>query len=287
MINLDFAGGIATEWAVSNLFKHGFIRGCNSESEAFLLDEKTIEESLKEYQSFHGLEVDGELGMETWRSMSAPRFCGHPDVMPMQTEDFKWPSHAIKWHVANPGNFQGVSQQQVHQAFVWAWEQWSVVCDIQPQHTSNASEAHVYIDCHPIDKPGGTLAYSQLANNTMGRKVQRYDRHENWLFWPAMNPAQFRIDLARVAAHEIGHVLGIPHIANGNLLQPLYDPRVWLLQAGDISEAVRRYGRPTSAPVNPNPPPVVPVDGAFTITLTGNGKIEKAELTGWRSTKLS
>jgi hypothetical protein len=101
-----------------------------------------------------------------------------------------------------------------------------------------------------MDGQNGVLAESQLANGQSGQKWQRYDSGERWV--NAERPNNFEIDLARVACHEIGHFIGIPHISQGNLLQPTYDVRIRKPQAGDIREAQARYGKPS--PTAPPPP---------------------------------
>ncbi|NIQ12984.1 MAG: matrixin family metalloprotease, partial [Candidatus Dadabacteria bacterium] len=81
---------------------------------------------------------------------------------------------------------------------------------------------------------------------------QKYDTTENWVV--LNHPPSNRIDIVRVACHEIGHVIGIPHIGAGNLMAPHYSQQIRDPQAGDISEAVSRYGRPLPTP-EPEPTP--------------------------------
>lgn len=101
----------------------------------------------------------------------------------------------------------------------------------------------------------GVLAQSELANGRDGRKTQQYDSTERWVV--SDRPANAQIDLARVACHELGHFIGIPHIAAGNLLQPTYDVRIRGPQGGDIAEARARYGPPAvKPPPDDSPGPV-------------------------------
>lgn len=121
----------------------------------------------------------------------------------------------------------------------------------------------------------------------MNVKHQRFDHMETWCYVSGTAvPRDMRIDLGRVACHELGHVLGIPHIQAGNLMQPTYSYSIWTPQAGDIAEAQGRYGKPVNAPPTPPPPPPVP-SGSWTITLTGSGPITGASIPGYRVTPLA
>ncbi|HYE78310.1 MAG TPA: matrixin family metalloprotease, partial [bacterium] len=189
--------------------------------------------------------------------------------MPVSLEINKWPDPRIRWALAS-SNWPGLEYARVREAFAWAWSQWEAVCGIAPEFAESPGQAHVVIECARIDQPGQVLAWSELANNTMQAKRQRYDASENWAYTESPRPHE--IDLARVAGHEIGHVLGIGHIASGNLLQPTYDTRIRGPQAGDIAEARARYGPPRNVPPPSPPHPPTPVSaGELTIKVKQAG----------------
>ena len=242
-----------------------------------------VDAAIAAYQSWHGLEVTGEIDGPTARTILAPRSCGHPDVMAVSDNLAKWPDPAIRYHVANPGGFPGLTSEQAVAAFGWAWDQWANVCGIAPEYTTNPAKAHVVIECARIDRPGQVLAWSELADGTARQKGQRYDAAEAWTLHQGASVPRQKIDLGRVAAHEIGHVLGIPHIASGNLLQPLYDPAIWTPQAGDVREARERYG----PPLRPAAPPPEPPAGGWTVTLEGTGNLTNVVVPGFRVTRIA
>ena len=250
--------------------------------------EQAVRAAIAAYQKFHGLFVSGELDSATSRSLAAPRICGLPDIMP-ETADAaslpKWPSLDLRWSVTNPNAFLGLDAQHVVDAIAWAWAQWAGVCGIRPTMAKDAANANVLIKCAPIDGPMGVLAWSELADGTMSRKQQRYDSGERWCAQSGPTPPPSLIDLMRVACHETGHVLGLPHIASGNLLQPTYDARIWTPQAGDVREAQARYGPPVNAPTPPTPPVPTPGD-RWSIALSGTGSIDSVSIPGFRVTKL-
>jgi hypothetical protein len=197
-------------------------------------------------------------------------------------EGFKWPTKEITWWIRNPEGFPGVTSGAVINAFAMAWQWWADVCDIHPRMVQTERDALVRIECAPIDGPMKTLAWSELANQSLTPKRQRYDSGEAWVV--SETPTNRQIDLARVACHEIGHVLGIPHISAGNLLAPTYSSRVRVPQAGDIAEAVRRYGPPQQRPTPQPPTPVPPTVGAVTLTLGADLVTAQLRAQGWTVT---
>lgn len=240
-----------------------------------------IQAALLGFQAFHGLNPDGWAGPQTERAMGALRICSMPDVMAVGEGLAKWPSPDIRWWL-DEASFRSVqiSADLIGEAFAWAWSQWAAVCNVNPSRTANQNQAHVRIRFAPIDGASKTLAWSELANNTNTAKQQQYDSAETWVY--SATPQRFQIDLGRVGCHEIGHVLGIGHIASGNLLQPTYDTNIRSPQAGDIREAQARYGPPKGNP----PPPPPPAGETFTVTLTGTGKLAALAATGFKVERL-
>jgi hypothetical protein len=58
--------------------------------------------------------------------------------------------------------------------------------------------------------------------------------------------------------HEIGHAIGLDHLSRGNIMQPTAAGDIVRPMAGDIEQAVLRYGQPGPKPPQP--------DG-FTLTI--------------------
>lgn len=184
-------------------------------------------------------------------------YCGCPDALTLRAavDVARWPVRDIPYFIAAPDGWPGLTAAQVAEAFALGWQWWADVCDILPRRVASAAEALVRVECARIDGPMQTLAWSELADGTTRPKRQRFDAGEPWTV--SESPGRL-IDLARVACHEIGHVLGIPHIATGNLLAPIYSATVRKPQAGDVTEAVRRYGPAKPRPPVPPVPPVPP-----------------------------
>jgi hypothetical protein len=133
--------------------------------------------------------------------------------------------------------------------FTRAWQMWAKVCGVKPHYADDPQRVNVDTRFGPIDGRYNILAWSEMPCGGTERLSQLFDSSEVWV--DSAFPRQNQIDLLRVAAHEIGHAIGIPHIASGNLMEPYYDTSIREPQAGDVAEAVARYGKPEGGgPVN-------------------------------------
>lgn len=185
------------------------------------------------------------------------RFCALPDRAALRTSICKWPHTKITWTLSG-GLLPGVSERTTLDAFREAWESWRRVCGIEPVYVQSP-RPNVLSTTGAIDGPGRTLAWSELPCGVQASATltQKYDNREPW-------DADM---LLAVPCHEIGHALGLDHLAAGNLLAPFYDSRIKAPQAGDIAEAQKRYGPPIIVP----PPPVEP--GAEMVIRITNGVV--------------
>ncbi len=220
------------------------------------------------YAAFHALasSKDAEAHMDE------PRFCALPDVMPARATVCKWPTKNVTWSVnATP---PGLDQQAVVEAYTEAFHRWSTVCGINPQYQPGNPQAMIVMGIRSIDGALGVLAESELPCGNARQCRQWYDSGEQWGIF---NGAGQKIDLQRVATHELGHALGMDHIGAGNLLAPTYSASIWEPQAGDIREMQGRYGLP-----NPDPTPPTAGGSAYTLHLV-DGVLS---IDGYRLTKL-
>lgn len=209
-------------------------------------DTQELSAAVRAFQAAYGLTVDGWAGPQTRRALLDPlsHFCGVVERLDDTDRLCRWPDKRITWTVA--GRLPHLSDLDQKAAFEEAWHSWAAVCGIEPLYTANSRTANVLMGAGGIDRAGGTLAWSEMPCGVVRQLQQKYDTQETWVI--SETPGRYEIDLVRVAAHEIGHALGIPHLTAGALMGPVYDPQIRRPQAADIREAVRRYGPPAEAP---------------------------------------
>lgn len=123
--------------------------------------------------------------------------------------------------------------------------QWQNVCGVKFSFLQDSKKANLIFEFKDIDRPGGILAYTEVPDPMENQKRLSFDLNENWSTLNFADPANlYRLDIRRVVLHEVGHVLGIPHLEAGNLMQVNYSWAINSLQPGDIAEAVRLFGSP-------------------------------------------
>lgn len=225
------------------------------------VDAAVIEAKVREYQTFHGLVPDGYAGPITQRHMGELRFCGLRDNFTTGEQTCAWPHKKITWNIT--GQLPSMSAADQKEAYALAWSFWAAVCGVQPEYVSQPNTANVLMGAGKIDQPGGTLAWSELpcGASASSQLKQLYGTEEPYGVFDVGEQAHGRIDLVRVACHEEGHVLGLPHASGGGqLLSPTYNAAIRKPQSWDIAEVVKRYGPPVAVPP-PIPTPVPP--GAY------------------------
>lgn len=191
--------------------------------------ESELKALVRQYQRFHGLKADGKFGPVTHRSTQALRFCGLPEQM--ASTKCRWNKPVVKWHVAQ--TLPGVSLADRRQSYQIACERWMTGIGLVLEYTSNARTADILVTTYRMDGPSGVLADMQLPCGQRQIK-QRTDSSEPWRIYDGPPQVNGYIDLTRVDTHELGHGLGLPHLEHGNLMQPMYDSRIWLPQPGDF-----------------------------------------------------
>ena len=119
-------------------------------------------------------------------------------------------------------------------------------------------------DGDPFDGPGDVLAHASFPNPYDNSQVfLHFDDEERWVDSESRN-----VDLLTVAAHEIGHTLGLAHSDDVNALMfPSYSGPHRSLGSDDIAGVQSLYGvasapdpAPEAPPENATPPPAAGQD---------------------------
>lgn len=159
-------------------------------------------------------------------------------------------------------------RELIRQAFAL----WAEVVPLTFTEVSSSSEADFLIswevgnhgDSDPFDGIGGTLAHATFPNPFADRQVIiHFDDDEPWT-----NSTTFDVDLLTVAAHEIGHSLGLDHSNDIDaLMYPSYFGPRRFLDSDDVAGIQSLYGQnevttepPEAPPANPQPPAAPPSD---------------------------
>jgi matrixin/thrombospondin type 3 repeat protein len=158
---------------------------------------------------------------------------------------------------------QGDSEREVvRQAF----DLWTQPTPLTFTEVSSQSQADIVIgwasgehgDGDSFDGPGDVLAHASFPNPyDDGAVFLHFDDDERWA-----NTGTQNVDLLTVAAHEIGHTLGLDHTSDPEaLMYPSYSGPHRFLGSDDIAGAQSLYGVASApqpgpnVPTNDEPPP--------------------------------
>ncbi|MDE0470590.1 MAG: matrixin family metalloprotease [Ekhidna sp.] len=162
----------------------------------------------------------------------------------------KWSKNSLTYFFQNGTNDISGSNEQ--QAVRDAFELWSCVTPLNFTKVSSASSADIVIlwgsdnhgDNFPFDGSGNVLAHAFFPPPNGGAIAGdiHFDEDEKWTL-KTRNTSSQPIDLVTVAAHEIGHSLGLNHSSDPNALMfAYYSGSHRFLSKDDIQGIQKIYG---------------------------------------------
>ncbi len=212
-----------------------------------LFDDITSE-ALRDFQTFNHLPVTGDLDDATLTLMSQAR-CGFPDVAQYVLQGSKWNKKDLTY--AYQEFTPDLSQSQIRDAIGQAFSFWSAVAPLSFTEVALNNNPDITIrfasgdhgDFANFDGPGGVLAHAYSP--PLGGGVLSGDAHfDEAEFW-TINLPPSGVDLVSVAAHELGHSLGLAHsTVQAALMYPTYSGPHRSLDNDDITGIQALYGVP-------------------------------------------
>jgi hypothetical protein len=180
----------------------------------------------------------------------------------------KWDKLDITYFFENETDQLGGDRE--HELVRQAFALWAGQTSLTFTEVLNGAEADIIVgwytgnhgDGDPFDGPGDVLAHASFPNPYDNSQVfLHFDGDERWVDSTTQN-----VDLLTVAAHEIGHTLGLAHSSDPNaLMYPSYSGPYRTLGDDDIAGVQAVYG-PASAP---EPAPEAPPQDATPPPTTG------------------
>jgi hypothetical protein len=140
-------------------------------------------------------------------------------------------------------------ENEIRRAFA-AWSSVSNITFVEITDTGEpfgqTGAADIRVGGHAIDGLGGVLGHGYLPANNPAAPFDgdlHFDLADAWKIGFGGNPNA--VDIFQVAAHEIGHAIGLGHTTvPGSLMEPFYTEAFAGPQADDIAGAVFLYGQP-------------------------------------------
>jgi hypothetical protein len=170
----------------------------------------------------------------------------------------QWGKTNITYFFVNGTNkISGETERDLIRA---AFKLWADETPLSFNEVADSAQADILIgwaegehgDGDPFDGPGDVLAHASYPNPYNDRQVfLHFDDSERWVNSDTQN-----VDLLTVAAHEIGHNLGLDHSNDPNALMfPSYSGPHRSLSNDDIAGVQSLYGLASQPAESPEAPP--------------------------------
>jgi hypothetical protein len=223
-------------------------------------DVNAMRDAIASAQRFYNLPSTGILDEASKRAMLGARRCGCTDMQLARDAMNKWGKTDLTYSIERRPTGLDMTPEGFDAAVENSFAVWSAVCPLRFTRVES-DQANIVLSTGRgprarFDGPGGTLAYAFLPPEPgfIGQLLMVIDLDDPFTLDPNQSAGVY---MPAVLQHEMGHLWALEHTTTpGQLMQPVYNPRILTPQWEDIQRVQALYGKGVSP--TPTPVPTVP-----------------------------